>query len=85
MRHVVAQMSVAVTSRAMLIGFGYLEIDPDTAYVVALWGPVLFSALVAEALSRRFRFSLSFDSLRASLGNAFSGASSSFVQPVAKE
>jgi hypothetical protein len=85
MRHVVAQMSVAVTSRAMLIGLGHIEIDPDTAYVVALWGPVLFSALVAEVVSRRFRFSLSFDSLRASLGNAFSSASSSFVQPVAKE
>jgi uncharacterized membrane protein YozB (DUF420 family) len=86
MRHVVGQMSVAVTSRAMLTSFGYLEIDPDTAYVVALWGPVLFSALVAEALSRRFRFDLAFaNPLRTSLGTAFSSASSSLVQPVAKE
>ena len=58
MRHVVAQMSVAVTSRAMLIAFDSVGVNPDTAYVVALWIPVLASALVAEWVSGR-RLSLS--------------------------
>jgi uncharacterized membrane protein len=53
MRHVVGQMSVAVTSRAMILGFDALGIDPDVSYVVALWGPVLASAAVAELLSLR--------------------------------
>jgi hypothetical protein len=48
MNHVVAQMSVAVTSRLLLLGFDSLSIDPDLAYVVALWGPVLASAAVVE-------------------------------------
>jgi uncharacterized membrane protein len=48
MTHVVAQMSVAVTSRAMLIGMDAVGYDPDVAYVVALWIPELGSALVAE-------------------------------------
>lgn len=51
MRHVFAQMSVAVTSRAMLIGFDRLGVSPELAYVVALWAPVLGSAAVAEFLS----------------------------------
>lgn len=51
MRHLFAQMSVAVTSRAMLIGLDSARIDPDTAYVVALWAPVLVSAAVAELAS----------------------------------
>jgi hypothetical protein len=51
MRHVFAQMSVAVTSRAMLIGLDSFGIDPDVAYVVALWAPVIASALVAELVS----------------------------------
>lgn len=53
MRHVVAQMSVAVTSRAMLIGFDFTGLSPDTAYLVALWIPVMASALVAEWVSGR--------------------------------
>jgi uncharacterized membrane protein YozB (DUF420 family) len=53
MRHVVGQMSVAVTSRAMLFGFDALGIDPGLAYVVALWVPVLASAAVAELPSWR--------------------------------
>ena len=59
MRHVFAQMSVAVTSRAMLVGFDFAGVDPDLAYVVALWAPVLGSALVVEllALSRHGVFS----------------------------
>ncbi|HEY8072549.1 MAG TPA: DUF2306 domain-containing protein [Labilithrix sp.] len=51
MRHLFAQMTVAVTSRAMLIGFDALRVDPLTAYVVALWAPVLASAAVAELAS----------------------------------
>jgi len=60
MLHVVGQMSVAVTSRAMLLGFDAAAVDPDLAYVVALWGPVLASALVVELLCapRASRFSL---------------------------
>ena len=53
MRHVVAQMSVAVTSRAMLVGLDTAGADPDLSYVVALWVPVLASALVAESFSLR--------------------------------
>lgn len=52
MLHVFTQMSVAVTSRAMLIGLDYTGISPETAYVVALWVPVLGSILVTESLSR---------------------------------
>jgi uncharacterized membrane protein len=52
MRHVIAQMSVAVSSRALLIGLDLLGADPDVSYVVALWGPVLASALVVELLAR---------------------------------
>jgi uncharacterized membrane protein len=51
MRHVFAQMSVAVTSRALLVALDRVGVDPDVAYVVALWGPVLASAAVAELVS----------------------------------
>ena len=51
MRHVFAQLSVAVTSRALLISFDALGLNPDVAYVVALWGPVLASTAVAELVS----------------------------------
>lgn len=53
MRHVFAQMSVAVTSRALLFSLDFMGINPDVAYVVALWGPVLASAAVAELISVR--------------------------------
>jgi hypothetical protein len=53
MRHVLGQMSVAVTSRAMLLGFDAAGVNPDLAYVVALWVPVLASAAVVEMLSLR--------------------------------
>jgi uncharacterized membrane protein YozB (DUF420 family) len=59
MLHVVAQMSVAVTSRALMIGLDVAGIDPELSYVVALWGPVLASAAAAEAISRRALFSSS--------------------------
>ncbi|HET9958609.1 MAG TPA: DUF2306 domain-containing protein, partial [Polyangiaceae bacterium] len=54
MRHVVAQMSVAVSSRAFIIVLDLLGTDPDLAYVVALWAPVLVSALIAELPWIRF-------------------------------
>ena len=53
MRHVVGQMSVAVSSRALILGLNALGVDPDLSYVVALWGPVLASAAVAELISLR--------------------------------
>jgi uncharacterized membrane protein len=53
MNHVVAQMSVAVSSRALIIGLDVLGWNPDVSYVVALWVPVLASAAVAELVSRR--------------------------------
>jgi hypothetical protein len=53
MRHVVAQMSVAVTSRAMIVALDRAGVDPDVSYVVALWVPVLASAIVAELASPR--------------------------------
>jgi len=59
MRHVVGQMSVAVTSRALMLGLDAVGVDPELAYVVALWGPVLASAAVAEIISRRAVFSAS--------------------------
>jgi uncharacterized membrane protein len=58
MRHVVGQMSVAVTSRALLLGLDAVGVDPDFAYVVALWGPVLASAAVVELVSLRSVLSL---------------------------
>jgi uncharacterized membrane protein YozB (DUF420 family) len=53
MRHVLGQMSVAVVSRAMIVGLDAWGMDPDVAYVVALWLPVLASVAVVEWLSRR--------------------------------
>jgi hypothetical protein len=48
MRHVVGQMSVAVISRALIVGFDVAGLDPDIAYIVALWGPVLGAVAVIE-------------------------------------
>jgi uncharacterized membrane protein YozB (DUF420 family) len=53
MHHVVAQMSVAVTSRALMMALDAYGMNPDTAYVVALWAPVLLSAGFVEAISWR--------------------------------
>jgi hypothetical protein len=58
MRHVVGQMSVAVTSRALLLGLDALGWNPDVAYVVALWGPVLASAVTVEIVSLRSSISI---------------------------
>jgi uncharacterized membrane protein len=57
MQHVVGQMSVAVVSRAMLVGLDVVGVDPDLAYVVALWGPVLASVAVVERGTLRSLFS----------------------------
>ena len=56
MRHVVGQMSVAVASRALIVCFDFVGLDPDIAYIVALWGPVLGAVAVVErpALERTF-------------------------------
>jgi hypothetical protein len=50
MRHVVAQMSVAVSSRALIVALHVAGVDPEVAYVAALWGPVLGSAAAVELL-----------------------------------
>jgi len=55
MLHVFAQMSVAVTSRALLFGLDAAGMSPDVAYVVALWCPVLGSAAMAELLAGSFK------------------------------
>lgn len=56
MRHVVGQMSVAVVSRALIVALDAIGVDPELAYLVALWGPVLGSVWVVELLSRRTVF-----------------------------
>jgi hypothetical protein len=50
--HVVAQMSVAVTSRALLIAFALVELDPSRTYVLSLWLPIVISVWLAEQLAR---------------------------------
>jgi hypothetical protein len=50
MLHVLAQLSVAVTSRALLVGLDMANVDPERAYLVALFVPVIASALVVEAM-----------------------------------
>ena len=48
MLHVGAQLSVAVTSRALLIAFDALGVDEIAGYLIALWVPVVASALLAQ-------------------------------------
>jgi len=48
MLHVGAQLSVAVSSRALLIAFAAFGVDEIVAYLVALWVPVVASAVLAE-------------------------------------
>jgi hypothetical protein len=50
--HVLAQLSVAVTSRALLVVLEAAGLEPDPAYLIALWLPVLGSAAFVE-LKRR--------------------------------
>lgn len=55
MRHVFAQMSVAVSSRVLILVLDAAGMGPERAYVVALWAPVLVSAAIAELPAlRRF-------------------------------
>jgi hypothetical protein len=52
--HVLAQLSVAVTSRTLLTLLDAAGIDPDAAYLFALWMPVLASVGFVEVyVSRR--------------------------------
>jgi len=54
MLHVLAQLSVAVTSRTLLTQLDAVGIDPDAAYLFALWAPVLASfGFVEVYVSRR--------------------------------
>lgn len=50
--HVVAQMAVAVVSRAMLFVADIAGFDHDTAYLVSLWLPIAGCAMVVEWLVR---------------------------------
>jgi uncharacterized membrane protein YozB (DUF420 family) len=55
MAHVTAQLSVAVTSRLMLVGLDMAGVTPETAYIVALWIPVVVSAVCVEFVVPRPR------------------------------
>ena len=46
--HVLAQLSVAVTSRALLVLLEAAGLAPDPAYLIALWLPVLGSAAFVQ-------------------------------------
>ena len=50
--HVLAQMSVAVTSRALLFAFDAAGVAEEPAYLVSLWLPVVGSALAVELIAR---------------------------------
>lgn len=53
--HVLAQLSVAVTSRAMLFAFDAAAVDEQLAYLISLWLPVVGSFALVELLSIRTR------------------------------
>jgi hypothetical protein len=53
--HVLAQLSVAVTSRAMLFAFDAAAVDAQLAYLVSLWLPVVGSFALVELLTIRTR------------------------------
>jgi len=54
MLHLLAQLSVAVTSRALLYLLDAVGIEPDPAYLFALWAPVLAGVgFVEVCISRR--------------------------------
>jgi hypothetical protein len=50
--HVLAQLSVAVTSRAMLFAFDAAAVDEHLAYLVSLWVPVVGSFGLVELCTR---------------------------------
>lgn len=49
--HVLAQMSVAVSSRVMLYAFNAVDWNHDSAYLISLWVPVIGSALLVTRLA----------------------------------
>jgi hypothetical protein len=49
--HVLGQLSVAVSSRAMLFVFGYSNLNPDFGYLMSLWIPVLGTFALVEFLT----------------------------------
>jgi len=49
--HVLGQLSVAVSSRAMLFVLGYSTFDPDFGYLLSLWIPVLGTFALVEFLA----------------------------------
>ena len=51
--HVLAQLGVAVLSRALLFVLDAAGVDPDGAYLFSLWAPVLCSAALVELLVSR--------------------------------
>jgi uncharacterized membrane protein len=56
--HVLAQLAVAVSSRALLAACDALGVDPVQAYLASLWAPVLGSVLAVELLHRKTTRSL---------------------------
>jgi len=56
--HVLAQLSVAVTSRAMLFAFDAAAVDEQVAYIVSLWLPVAGSFGLVELFWTRTRPSI---------------------------
>jgi hypothetical protein len=56
--HVVAQLSVAVTSRVFLVVLDAGGADPELSYVISLWVPVLVSAALVELVTARTHSSL---------------------------
>lgn len=56
--HVLAQLSVAVTSRAMLFALDAAAVDEQLAYIVSLWLPVVGSFALVELVSARSRLPL---------------------------
>jgi hypothetical protein len=68
--HVVAQMSVAVTSRALLLLMSHGAMNADAQYVAALWVPVAASAGAAWLVGREPRRNHEGASTRLDLGFA---------------
>jgi hypothetical protein len=70
MWHVTAQLSVAVTSRAMLFALDAFDVEHTFAYLLSLWLPVVGSALVVELALGRAPLRLSLSVSRESLASA---------------
>jgi uncharacterized membrane protein len=49
--HVAAQLSVAITSRLLLVAGSFFAFDDELTYIAALWGPIIFSVWLAERLT----------------------------------